>query len=228
MSFPLAQKVLIRGSAAHIKAGLGAGVDYRTVFDDSPIPLDLLMPFNGVIDRVYSGTQGGKWLDIVDPDGIRLQFAHLDRYFVKAGQSVRQGQTIAITGNTGQITTGPHLHIQGIKNSKRVRLDNYNWDKFNTPGGSMSPGDDLAKWIIERGKKQAYKVPGQPELYLTFHVRDPGMAAYLGLRDEDNKLVEAALPSELQAILEETRRQRDQAATAQYEPINEVVYRKKN
>ncbi len=139
--FVLAKKQLIRGSAAHIKAGLGAGMDYRANF------VPLFMPFDGKIDKIYSGTEGGKWLDIVDPHGVRLQFAHLDRYNVKAGEFAKQGRQIALTGNTGSITSGPHLHIQGIKNGKRVWLDNYNWDEFNTPpptppnGGTMSDED---------------------------------------------------------------------------------------
>lgn len=123
MSFPLAKKVLIRGSDAHLAAGLGEGMDYKANFEN------LYMPFDGKVDRIYYGTQGGKWLDIIDKDGIRLQFAHLDAYFTAAGQTNIEGAVIARTGNTGAVTTGPHLHIQGIKSGKRVRLDDYNWNQ---------------------------------------------------------------------------------------------------
>ena len=31
---------------------------------------------------------------------------------VKAGDKVKVGQVIGVTGNTGEMTTGPHLHVE--------------------------------------------------------------------------------------------------------------------
>jgi len=42
---------------------------------------------------------------------------------------VREGDKIAVTGNTGTLTTGPHLHLQIIdKNKKRLDPEQYQWD----------------------------------------------------------------------------------------------------
>lgn len=41
-------------------------------------------------------------------------YAHLSRFHVKRGDSVRKGQLIADSGNSGTATTGPHLHVEAI------------------------------------------------------------------------------------------------------------------
>lgn len=37
--------------------------------------------------------------------------AHLKSFYVKAGDRVTEGQVIALSGNTGTLTTAPHLHF---------------------------------------------------------------------------------------------------------------------
>ncbi len=43
---------------------------------------------------------------------LTARIYHMDRIFVKVGESVCKGQKIGIYGNTGKDTTGPHLHIE--------------------------------------------------------------------------------------------------------------------
>ncbi len=120
--FPLANKKLIRGCAEHIEAGLGCAADYVAEY------VPLYAPFDGrVILWGGESYQGGNWMTLERENGDLIQFAHLSSY--KAGGEVKEGDRIAITGNTGKVTTGPHLHIQiKDKTGKRLDVELYNWD----------------------------------------------------------------------------------------------------
>ena len=68
----------------------------------------------------YVGWMGGYGYTVVlaHPNGYKTLYAHLSSTVVSVGQSVKQGQTIARSGNTGR-STGPHLHFEIIKNGSQ-------------------------------------------------------------------------------------------------------------
>lgn len=53
----------------------------------------------------------GYCVTIRHPDGKETVYAHLSKVLVNAGQTVRQGDRVALSGNSG-VSTGPHLHFE--------------------------------------------------------------------------------------------------------------------
>jgi hypothetical protein len=92
--------------------------------------IDLAMPEGtvlraineGVVDRVYDGTQAiGKGLSIKFPDGTRAIYGHLNEVKAKVGEQVSPGEVIGLSGNTGN-STGAHLHF-GLKDTTGASVD---------------------------------------------------------------------------------------------------------
>ncbi len=70
---------------------------------------------------VYAGYKGDYGYNVVidHGNGVQTRYAHSSKLYVKAGQTVKQGQVIAAVGTTGQ-STGNHCHFEVIINGTRV------------------------------------------------------------------------------------------------------------
>lgn len=74
----------------------------------------LLSPVSGVVRRNAHQNQMGKTMYIEDSKGGIHVFAHLESFLLGTGDSVSVDTVIAKTGNTGSVTSGPHLHYEII------------------------------------------------------------------------------------------------------------------
>lgn len=95
-------------SAPGSRFGKHLGID-RAVGVGTPV----YAPGDGVVTNVSTGASGGKQIEI-RIGAHDWRFLHLSEQLVRAGQTVKEGQLIAKSGNTG-ITTGPHLHYDARK-----------------------------------------------------------------------------------------------------------------
>lgn len=57
-------------------------------------------------------------------DGLSSRYAHNSRLLVRPGEYVNQGQTIALSGSTGQ-STGPHVHFEIRERGRAINPLNY-------------------------------------------------------------------------------------------------------
>ncbi len=56
--------------------------------------------------------EGGHTIAVQHADGYVSVYKHNERLLRRAGERVRARDAIAISGNTGEISTGPHLHFE--------------------------------------------------------------------------------------------------------------------
>lgn len=83
--------------------------------------------FSGTVESTGTSYGSGNYIWIDHGYGVRSYYCHLSRIDVKKGQNVPQGTQIALSGNTGYYSTGPHLHlglyIDGTAVDPRVVLE---------------------------------------------------------------------------------------------------------
>ena len=65
------------------------------------------------------GTGYGKYVKVEHPGGFATIYSHLSTFKVHVGEQVKQGEVVALSGNTGW-STGPHLYFQFFVNGKPV------------------------------------------------------------------------------------------------------------
>ena len=98
------------------KQQMHKGIDIRAKHDD------VLATENGgkvVAVNQNTNTGGGKSVTVeyarTDGNKVQTTYMHLSSIAVKAGDEVKAGQKLGVSGNTGTRTTGEHLHF-GVKN----------------------------------------------------------------------------------------------------------------
>jgi murein DD-endopeptidase MepM/ murein hydrolase activator NlpD len=84
-------------------------------------------PAPGVV--IFAGQQAeyGVTLVIDHGNNTRSLYGHLSRIAVAAGQSVKRGDLVALTGNTGR-SSGPHLHYEIQVKGQPVNPHSYIWE----------------------------------------------------------------------------------------------------
>ncbi len=86
---------------------------------------DIIAADGGTVEYVKLHNYGyGYHLLIDHGNGYKTLYAHCSAIYVKSGEKVYAGQTIAAVGTTGD-STGPHLHFEVIKNGVNQNPLNY-------------------------------------------------------------------------------------------------------
>lgn len=92
-------------AGTHWSKGYHTGVDFA-----APVGTDIFAVADGKIEAANWGKAYGTQL-VQKVHGGWIIYAHLSDALVKAGDTVKKGQHIAKSGNTGN-STGPHLHLE--------------------------------------------------------------------------------------------------------------------
>lgn len=67
----------------------------------------------------------GNMIIIAHANGFRTVYKHNQRLLKTAGETIRRGEPIALLGNTGKESTGPHLHFEVWKDEIAIDPKDY-------------------------------------------------------------------------------------------------------
>lgn len=102
----------------------GASTNHRAIDWATPTGTAIWASCGGTVSVAGWQSGYGYVVYINHPDGNQTRYGHLSKILVSAGQKVKQGQKIALSGNTGR-STGPHLHFELRVNGTPVNPYNY-------------------------------------------------------------------------------------------------------
>ncbi len=71
----------------------------------------VIAEFSGTVYKTGYSYTSGNYIYLDHGYGVRTFYCHLSKVSVSKGDNIRQGMPIALSGNTGSRTTGPHLHF---------------------------------------------------------------------------------------------------------------------
>jgi len=115
---------------------------------------------NGVVDRIINDNILGNGIGVKLDNGKELVYGHLSKINITYGQSVKAGDVLGLTGNTGR-STGPHIHI-GLIGDSHQYLDP---SSYLTQTASNSTGFWGNAWhvlttpgteLLDEAKKSAF------------------------------------------------------------------------
>jgi murein DD-endopeptidase MepM/ murein hydrolase activator NlpD len=151
---------------ARLSSGFGYRVNPITGDDQLHRGVDVPAPCGTEVLAVEEGTVVfSDWLDasgntvkIEHDGGWYTTYMHLSRIAVRSGQHVKAGQRIALSGDTGRMTTGAHLHFEV---SKGKSAKNPMAFRYRLPAGKPTP---VAKFAscgrAPAARARAMKAPG--------------------------------------------------------------------
>jgi len=102
----------------------GASTNHKGTDIAVPTGTAVMASSGGKVTRAGWASGYGNVVYITHEDGKETRYAHLSKILVKAGQEVKQGEKIALSGNTGR-SSGPHLHFEIRINGEAVNSLDY-------------------------------------------------------------------------------------------------------
>ncbi len=155
----------------------GAEQLHRGVDIAVPTGTAVLAAMDGTVTTATYDSYYGNYIVIEDSSGYCTKYAHMDTLSVSVGQTVKHGDTIGTTGNTGS-STGSHLHIECLYNGEYYNPLFYFeagegtlYGETNAPGsgggsgGNAIPPDSYDEASVQTLMEEAAKYLGYPYVW---------------------------------------------------------------
>lgn len=155
-SYPVTSPFGLRIHPVYGTERFHSGVDFGT-----PLGTPILAVLDGVVVTAGPGGGYGNVVIVKHADGLSTVYAHLSIIYVKPGEFVKQGQVIALSGNTG-VSTGPHLHFEVRKDGTPTDPIPYLGGKVQYAGGTIHYVPYEERMMI---METAFSVMGQKERF---------------------------------------------------------------
>jgi len=147
------------------------GVDFA-----APEGTPIFAAAGGVVVTAEKHQGYGNMVKIDHGNGLATLYGHASRLYVKVGDLIKRGQTIAAVGSTGR-STGPHLHFEVHVNGQPKNPAKYLAD--------VKPGSPLAD-LTERKRQSSNKKARQEKSVVTARIKDrsPGKKPLIAHTEE--------------------------------------------
>lgn len=97
----------------------GASTFHKGLDIGGPYGASIVTALSGTVTKVSYNNSAGYYVEVSHGNGVVTRYLHCSKILVSVGQTVMQGDTIALVGSTG-ISTGPHLHFSVVINGNNV------------------------------------------------------------------------------------------------------------
>lgn len=119
-----------------------------------PVGTKVLAAADGIVDKAAYSPSAGNYVVLRHRGSYSTVYMHLSKLSVKAGQRVKMGSVIALSGNTG-MSTGPHLHYELRINGRPVNAMRVNLGAMDAELNSKERKRFTAS--VQQYKKDLYK-----------------------------------------------------------------------
>ena len=105
-----------------ISRGLDPSIGHFGIDVAVPVGTPVRAAAAGRVLLTDSTHEGGLTLVLTHAKGLVTVYKHNDRLLVQAGDAVTAGTVIALSGSTGRLTTGPHLHFEAWRDDRPLDI----------------------------------------------------------------------------------------------------------
>lgn len=127
----------------------GASTDHKGVDIAAAVGTPVAAAFSGKVTVASYNQIRGHYIVVDDGHGTTALYQHLSGFVAKVGETVKAGEKIALTGDSG-LSSGPHLHFEIMHNGKHVDPQTFSYTAAtSTAAAGLGVLDDVGAAVSQ-------------------------------------------------------------------------------